>query len=47
MVSWAEIMVRRRKEGAAGREKLLWEASMQLQSLLPPVVCEHKNLAVL
>lgn len=46
MVSWAEIMVRRRSD-AVGREVQLQAASQQLQALLFPVVSEHKNLSVL
>lgn len=45
MVSWAEIMVRRRADAAA-RERLLRDADRQLQGLVPGVSCSHKNLAM-
>lgn len=43
MVSWAEIMVRRRADADARTERLL-DADRQLQAILPGVTSSHKNL---
>lgn len=45
MVSWAEIMVRRRADAAA-REQRLLDANRQLQGILPAFSSNHKNLLV-
>ncbi len=45
MVSWAEIMVRRRG-GVEQREALLAEAAGQLQQLGASLVIEQKQLSV-
>ncbi len=47
MVSWAEIMVRRRALGASERCQLLQAAGQQLRALLPRADFDEKNLAVL
>ena len=43
MVSWAEIMVRRRADPAARADRLQ-DADRQLQAILPGVTSSHKNL---
>jgi hypothetical protein len=43
MVSWAEIMVRRRMDASARTERLL-DADKQLQSVLPGMTSSYKNL---
>lgn len=46
MVSWAEIMVRRRQTDAGGRAAALQAAQLQLQALLPGAAVAYKNLGV-